>query len=73
MNCNLSILVKGLTILFLFIIGIYLVTNIIKSKDSICDVEKQNKFILECLNANTTKELQAFGACERIAKSLYCK
>jgi hypothetical protein len=73
MNCNLSILAKGLTIFFLFflfIIGMHIITNIIKSKDSICDVEKQSKFILECLNA---KELQSISVCGKIAKSLYCK
>jgi hypothetical protein len=73
MNCNLSILAKGLTIFFLFflfIIGMHIITNIIKSKDPICDVEKQSKFILECLNA---KELQSISVCGKIAKSLYCK
>ena len=70
---SLSIVAKGLAIFFLFflfIIGMHLVTNIIKSKDSICDVEKQSKFILECLNTNEKKELQL---CERIATRLYCK
>jgi len=69
----LNFFLKGLSIMLFFFIGLnifYFSTNIIKSKASICDVEKQSKFILECLNA---KELQAFGACERIAKSLYCK
>jgi hypothetical protein len=73
MNCNLSILAKGLTIFFLFflfIIGMHIITNIIKSKDPICDVEKQSKFILECLNSNEKNELQL---CERIATRLYCK
>jgi hypothetical protein len=73
MSCNLSFLAKGLTILFLFFlffIGLHIFTNIIKSKDSICDVEKQSKFILECLNSNEKKELQL---CERIATRLYCK
>jgi hypothetical protein len=73
MSCNLSILAKGLTILFLFFlffIGMHIITNIIKSKDSICDVEKQSKFILECLNSNEKNELQL---CERIATRLYCK
>ena len=73
MNCNLSILAKGLTIFFLFFlffIGMHIITNIIKSKDSICDVEKQSKFILECLNSNEKNELQL---CERIATRLYCK
>jgi hypothetical protein len=57
-------------LIFLFFIGIHIITNIIKSKDSICDVEKQSKFILECLNSNEKKELQL---CERIAARLYCK
>jgi hypothetical protein len=73
MSCNLSFLVKGLTILFLFFlffIGLHISANIIKSKASICDVEKQSKFILECLNA---KELQSISVCKKIAKSLYCK
>ena len=73
MSCNLSILAKGLTIFFLFFlffIGMHIITNIIKSKASICDVEKQSKFILECLNA---KELQSISVCGKIAKSLYCK
>jgi len=73
MSCNLSFLAKGLTILFLFFlffIGLHIFTNIIKSKDFICDVEKQSKFILECLNA---KELQSISVCGKIAKSLYCK
>jgi hypothetical protein len=74
--CDLSIVAKGLAIFFLFflfLIGMHLVTNIIKSKNSICDVEKQSKFILECLNTNKTKEWQSIGACERIAITLYCK
>ena len=69
---SLEIVAKGLAIFFLFFLfisGMHL-TNIIKSKNSICDVEKQSKFILECLNA---KELQSAIACERIAISLYCK
>jgi hypothetical protein len=73
MSCNLSILANGLTIFFVFLwffIGMHIITNIIKSKDSICDVEKQSKFILECLNA---KELQSISVCGKIAKSLYCK
>jgi hypothetical protein len=73
MSCNLSILPKGLTILFLFFlffIGLHISANIIKSKAFICDVEKQSKFILECLNA---KELQSISVCGKIAKNLYCK
>jgi hypothetical protein len=67
---------KGLTILFLFFlffIGMHIITNIIKSKNSICDSEKQSKFILECLSANEIKELQAIGACEQMSIRLYCK
>jgi len=73
MSCNLSFLAKGLTILFLLFFvffGLHIITNMIKSKDSICDAEKQSKFILECLNA---KELQSISVCGKIAKSLYCK
>lgn len=73
MSCNLSFLAKGLTILFLLFFvffGLHIFTNMIKSKDSICDAEKQSKFILECLNA---KELQSISLCGKIAKSLYCK
>ena len=57
-------------LIFLFFIGLHISANIIKSKASICDVEKQSKFILECLNSNEKKELQL---CERIATRLYCK
>ena len=49
--------------------AIYIFTNVIKSKDSICDSEKQSKFILECLKEDKT----AIGNCERIAIQLYCK
>jgi len=59
-----------MSLIFLFFIGLHIITNIIKSKNSICDSEKQSKFIFECLNA---KELQSIGDCERIAKSFYCK
>jgi len=70
---SLNFFAKGLSIMclfFLFFIGLHIFTNTIKSKDSICDVEKQSKFILECLNSNEKKELQL---CERIATRLYCK
>ena len=73
---SLNFFTKGFSIMcfiFLFFIGLHISANIIKSKASICDVEKQSKFILECLNADKTKDLQAFGACKQIAKSLYCK
>jgi len=70
---SLNFFAKGFSIMsfiFLFFIGLHIITNIIKSKASICDVEKQSKFILECLNA---KELQSISVCGKIAKSLYCK
>jgi hypothetical protein len=71
MNKNLfSQALAMLLLIFLFFIGLHISANIIKSKDSICNVEKQSKFILECLNA---KELQSAIACERIAITLYCK
>ena len=57
-------------LIFLSFIGLHIITNMIKSEDSICDAEKQSKFILECLNA---KELQSISVCGKIAKSLYCK
>jgi hypothetical protein len=74
---NWNLLIRGVVVMFLiamFFGAMYIFTNmftnIIKSKDSICDVEKQSKFILECLNA---KELQSINVCGKIAKSLYCK
>jgi hypothetical protein len=69
----LNFFAKGFSIMcliFLYFVGMHIITNIIKSKDSICDVEKQSKFILECLNP---KELESISVCEQIAKSLYCK
>ena len=67
---------KGICIFFLIFlsfIALHIFTNIIKSKDTICDSEKQSKFILECLKADTTKDLRAIGACEQISLKLYCK
>ena len=68
---------KGVSIfliLFLFIIALHFLTNIIKSsKDSICDSEKQSKFILECLKEDKTKTVATTRDCERIAIKLYCK
>ena len=68
---------KGICIfsfIFLSFIALHFLTNIIKSsKDSICDSEKQSKFILECLKADTTKDLRAIGACEQMSLRLYCK
>ena len=63
--------------MFLFIIfwgALHIFTNIIKSsKDTICDSEKQSKFILECLKEDKTKTVGAIGDCERIAIRLFCK
>lgn len=82
MNCPLNfdfweLWNKGITIIFLiilFLIPLYIFVNIIKSnKDSICDSEKQSKFILECIKADTTKDVRAFGACENMSIKLYCK
>lgn len=81
MNCRLNfdsweLFDKGFTIIFLiilFLIPLYIFVNIIKSKDSICDSEKQSKFILECIKADTTKDVRAFGACETLSIKLYCK
>ena len=67
---------KGITIIFLivlFLIPLHIFVNFIKSKDSICDSEKQSKFILECIKADTTKGVRAFGACENMSINLYCK
>ena len=63
--------------MFLIIIfwgALHIFTNIIKSsKDTICDSEKQSKFILECLKEDKTKTVGAIGDCERIAIRLFCK
>ena len=67
---------KGITIIFLiilFLIPLYIFVNIIKSKNPICDSEKQSKFILECLKEDKTKTVRAIGDCERISIGLYCK
>ena len=68
---------KGLCIfffIFLSFIALHFLTNIIKSsKDSICESEKQSKFILECLKEDKTKTVGAIGNCEKIAIKLYCK
>ena len=68
---------RGMVIMFLIIIfwgALHIFTNIIKSsKDTICDIEKKSKFILECIKADTTKDLRAIGACEQMSLRLYCK
>ena len=74
---NWNILTWGMVIMFLIIMfygALNIFTNIIKSsKDSICESEKQSKFILECIKADTTKDLRAIGACEQMSLRLYCK
>ena len=59
--------------IFLSFVALHFLTNVIKSKDTICDSEKKSKFILECLKADTTKDVRAFGACEQMSIRLYCK
>ena len=82
MNCPLNfdfweLWNKGITIIFLiilFLIPLYIFVNIIKSnKDSICDSEKQSKFILECIKEDKTKTVVVMRVCERISIKLYCK
>jgi len=67
---------KAFGIIFLISIFIYIFSlpiNTTKGKDPICDSEKQSKFILECIKADTTKDVRAFGACENMSIKLYCK
>jgi hypothetical protein len=73
---NWNLLARRMVIMFLiamFFGAIYIFTNVIKSKDSICDSEKQSKFILECLKEDKTKTVGAIGHCERISIKLFCK
>ena len=60
-------------LIFLFLIPLHIFVNIIKSKNHICDSEKQSKFILECIKEDKTKDVRAFGACENMSIKLYCK
>ena len=63
-------------IIFLIIfsgIPLHFYANFIKSKNPICDVEKQSKFILDCIKEDKTKTVRAIGDCERISIGLYCK
>ena len=63
-----------ISLIFLFLITLYIFLNIIKSnKDHICDSEKQSKFILDCIKEDKTKTVGAIGDCERISIKLYCK
>ena len=62
------------SLIFLSFTALHFFTKIIKSsQDSICDNEKQSKFILECIKADTTKDVRVFGACEQMSIKLYCK
>ena len=73
---NLNLLARGIVIMFLIAMfsgAIYIFTNVIKSKDYVCDSEKQSKFILDCIKEDKTKTVGAIGDCERIAIRLYCK
>ena len=68
---------KGICIfffIFLSFIALYFLPKIIKSsQDSICNSEKQSKFILDCIKEDKTKTVGAIIDCERIAIKLYCK
>ena len=72
----LALMARGMVIMFLIAMfsgAIYIFTNVTKNKNTICDSEKQSKFILECIKADTTKDLRAIGACEQMSLRLYCK
>ena len=67
---------KGLCIfslIFFSFIALHIFTNVIKSKDTICDSEKQSKFILESLKADGANDTQGIWACEQMSLRLYCK
>ena len=73
----LALMARGMVTMFLIAMfsgAIYIFTNVIKSsKDSICDSEKKSKFILDCIKADTTKDVRAIGICEQMSIRLYCK
>jgi len=74
MNKNLFCeVLKIIFLFFLFFFFMTLIVKFIKYKDPICDSEKQSKFILECLKADTTKDVRAIGACEQMSIKLFCK
>jgi hypothetical protein len=74
MNKNLFCeVLKIIFLFFLFFFFMILIVKFIKYKDPICDSEKQSKFILECLKADTTKDVRAISACEQMSIRLYCK
>ena len=60
-------------LIFLSIIALSFFANFIKDKDTICDSEKQSKFILECLNSKTIDTMGQISACEKMSIRLYCK
>lgn len=71
---------KGICIIFLitfslisFLIPLHIFADFIKDKDTICDSEKQSKFILECLNSKTIDTMGRISACEKMSIKLYCK
>lgn len=72
---------KNNLILFIYalptiILLLYFFTDMdinIFNKKPICDSEKQSKFIIECIKADTTKDFRAIGACEQMSLILYCK
>jgi hypothetical protein len=67
---------KGICIILLItfsLIPLHIFADFIKDKDSICDIEKKSKFILECLKVDTTKDVRAISACEQMSIRLYCK
>jgi len=72
-----KLLEKGICIIILItfsLIPLHIYTYSIKdNKDSICDSEKQRKFILECLKEDKTKTVVAIRDCEQISIRLYCK
>ena len=65
--------IKIIFLFFIFLFSVTLIVKFIKLKDPICDIEKKSKFILECIKADTTKDLRAIGACEQMSLRLYCK
>lgn len=75
--CHEELFKKGICISFLIFLSfmlLYIFTNITKSnKGSICDSEKQSKFILDCIKEDKTKTVVVIRDCERISIGLYCK
>ena len=68
------LIIMCIIILILFsLIPLHIFTYTIKSKNPICDSEKQSKFILDCIKEDKTKTVRAINDCERISIGLYCK